>query len=152
MPASGALDTENLLQKFGILPITTNSSDSSSNSSSLLGILSSNNLSLPGSATDTGQAVSQKLLSGGMEVRMMTILLSMKMMIMMMMMKVTLIALYTCICVTGLISNIALIYTILGQCLVFCARLLTSKFSTFFPCYFHVSNSIQFTMKSRLGL
>ena len=39
----------------------------------------------------------------------------MLMMMMMMMLKVTLIALYTCICVTGLISNIALIYTILGQ-------------------------------------
>ena len=112
VPASGDLDTENLLQKFGILPITTNSSDSSS---SLLGLLSSNNLSLPVSATDTGQAVSQKLLSGGMEVRMMTIIFLMMMMMLMMLMKVTLIALYTCICVTGLISNIALIYTILGQ-------------------------------------
>ena len=143
VPASGDLDTENLLQKFGILPITTNSSSNSSSSSSLLGLLSSNNLSLPVSATDTGQAVSQKLLSGGMEVMMLLLLLLM--MMMMMMLKVTLIALYTCICVTGLISNIALIYTILGQCF-------TSKFSPFFPCYFHVSNSIQFTMKSRLGL
>ena len=80
VPASGDLDTENLLQKFGILPITTNSSNSSS---SLLGLLSSNNLSLPVSATDTGQAVSQKLLSGGMEVMMLMMMMLMMMMMMM---------------------------------------------------------------------